>query len=413
MVITMEKENAPLIKILKGPDRVRKRPAVIFDSEGLNGSITAVKSLLDIFTAEAVRGHCSKIDVAIYKDNSISIQSYDRGLILDETIVDGKPAWQHAFCELYCAPREMNNNSLGYPYTELFGETEQPKYQVESNASFNLCCVQYASKFMHVEATRDGMKKTLEFEKGFNVSDIVKEQSSDKSNTFIHFLLDSDVFSNIIIPSSAINSLLQEIAITIPGIKCELHDKRDEMNYTFYYPYGVQDYVTEITTLSTPLYIKEIEATGKDRYNWRKYDARVKVLFSFVEDSPQVKCFHNFRIIPNGGYHLNAIKKQIEKYVNWHFLSDFCDDTKMEPQERCNTRKNLEFSFDELSKNIVLIIETNCSKHAIIYENATQKAFTNKMITDMASDLIDDDFRYYLKQNHDAILDILKIYKRR
>ncbi len=53
------------ITLLKGPDRVRKRPAVIFDSDGLNGSIAAVKSLLDIFTAEAVRGHCSKIDVAI------------------------------------------------------------------------------------------------------------------------------------------------------------------------------------------------------------------------------------------------------------------------------------------------------------------------------------------------------------
>lgn len=404
---------------LKGPDRVRKRPAVVFGSEGLDGSVKAVRSLLNIFVTEAALGFSFGIDVIIYKDNSISVRSYDRGFILDETIIDGKPGWHQDFCELYCGPREIDDNycfSFGTPHSNLYGKTEikTPKYQVYIDDAFSLCAVQYVSKFMHVEATRDGIKKILDFEKGFSISDMHKEKSSDKSNTYIHFLLDTAVFEDTFIPNHKISSFLRDIAITIPGIKCNLHDKRDDTMYTYHYPNGAQDYASETTMLSTPLFVKELEASGKDRYNRQEYDAHVKVLLSFVEESPKIECFHNYRVLQHGGHHLKAIKERIGKYINWDFLCDFYDDFQINAQERCNIREKLEFSFDELSQNIVLIIISYCTKGASSYENAAKKAITNKMITDMAHDLIGEDFKYYLKRNHKEVLNILKkLYEKR
>lgn len=402
---------------LKGPDRVRKRPAVVFGSEGLDGSVAAVKSLLNIFVIEAALGCSSGIDIAIHEDNSISIRSYDRGFILDETVVDGKPGWYWDFCEIYCGPREMDGNywlGFGSPHCNLYGTTEikDSKYQPFVDDSFDLCAVQYVSKFMHVEVTRDGIKKILDFEQGFSTSDMHKEKSSGKSNTYIHFLLDTAVFEDTFIPANRIGSFLRDFAITIPGINFTLYDKRDNTMYTYHYPNGAQDYASETTTLATPLYIKELEATGKDRYNRHEYDANVKVLVSFVEKTPKIECFHNYRILEHGGHHLKEAKEQIVKYINWDFLwnslSDFYDDSKMDVHERCNLRKILEFSFDELSQNIVLLIITNCTRGASSYENATKKAIVNKMIADMTHDLIGEDFKYYLKRNHSEVLNILK-----
>lgn len=391
------------IKPLMGPERVRKRPSLIFGDDGVDGAVEAIRYLLDIFTAEAERGHCSKIDVNIYKDNSIGIRS-DSAFAIDETIVDGKPAWYYDFCELYRSPRDSKNND-GY------------NFSLGVDDMFYLCCTQYASAFFHVEEIHDGEKKILDFEKGFSVSGLVKEKTQEKlSSTYFHILLDSEVFTDIVVPSNVLNHILQEIAITIPGLRCSLYDANDGEGkaYEFYYPRGVQDYVLQITDSLPPLFVNEIEATGKDRYNKGEYDACVKMVFSFVEDLSRVECFHNHRILRFGGHHLEAIKEKLVSNINWVFLGDFYNDDVMEPEERYETRKSLEFTYDELSKNIVLILESSCSKGASRYVNATKQALANKMITDMASDLISDDFRFYLKSNHDVILEILKgIVKRR
>ena len=55
-----------------------------------------------------------------------------------------------------------------------------------------------------------------------------------------------------------------------------------------------------------------------------------------------------------------------------------------------------------------MILETNCSPKATRWENATKKAITNRMITDMCSDLFNDDFSYFIEKNKDDILSVLK-----
>ena len=167
--------NKESIITLKGPDRIRKRPAVYFGSDDLDGSVMVVRKLIDIFVTEAVLGYSSKIEIEIHKDNSISIRSYDRGLILGEDIVEDKPAWYMLFCEPYYGMDLQNPHAVLYGEHETFSEHRSRSTTV----GLDLCCIQYVSRFMHIESVRDGIKKTLVFEKGYSVSELRREQSSE------------------------------------------------------------------------------------------------------------------------------------------------------------------------------------------------------------------------------------------
>lgn len=406
-------DNSTIV-VLKGPDRVRKRPAVIFGSDGIKGATNAIKLLIDIFATEAYLGFSKQIDVSICKDNSVNIRSYDRGFVLDETIIDGRPHWHQDFCELFAGPREPDKDyyfSLGQKHNNLFenSETISHKYKTSEDHSFYLCSVQYASRYMHVESTRDGIKKTLDFKDGFSASDLQKESSNEKNNTFIRFLLESDVFGEeIILPQKEIADYLKEIAIAIPGFKCNIFDERVGFATTYHYPNGAQDYISEISKDYTALYCDKIEAAGKDRYNRDEYSAVVKFTVGFANDVGETLCLHNHKKLAYGGNHLNAIKERLMHSVNWKFIWDFSDELSNGKEKCYADRERFELSFEDIKDNIILIVESVCDENATRYETANQQAIVNRMITDMAHDLISDDFDYYLKQNHDAILSILK-----
>lgn len=246
----MGNDNSAIIR-LEGPDRVRKRPANIFYSDGIEGVLKVITSLLDIFVTEASLGFSSNIRVNFHADNSISVRSFDRGFIFDETVINRHPAWYYDFCEIFPEPHEVVDNyrfCVGSKHNDLYGKLEipMPKYQADSDHAYNISFVQYVSEFMHVESTRNGTKKMLDFKKGYNVSDLCKEQTFESSNTYIHFLIDHEVFNYTYLPTDEIAKFLKNAAITIPGLKCEICNEQDNSNRTFLYPNGSEDYAEEI-----------------------------------------------------------------------------------------------------------------------------------------------------------------------
>lgn len=377
------------IVTLKGADRVRKRPVVIFGEEGLLGALNAIKYLLNIFVDEAAKSS-SKIEVTLRDDKSIAVRSFDRGFWLDETIVDGKPAWQTLLGELYAFPR--NEDEFIFALTSkdnsLYGKSEPfAKYPTDSMQAYDFCCVQYASRFMQVESTIDGEKKTVRFEMGKALPELKKETTKEQNNTFVHFKLDEDVFGAIEIKSEDITKMLREFAITCRGLKCVFVDQNTGESETFEYTDGIADYARELAEYNF-IYFKELEANGKDRYNKKEYDARVRVALGFAECDGMVCCLHNYKLI-DGGSHLKAAQKMIEKQMSWH-LFDWENVT-----------------FEKLKNKLVLLIESNCSFGATRYETARQMSIDNRMIADMVCDLFGDDFAYFLEQNKEKILGVI------
>lgn len=400
----MKKMNDSVIICLKGPDRVRKRPAVIFNSDDAKGATCAVEMLLNIFITEAALGYSKELSVTIHKDNSICILSKDRGFVLDETLVDGKPVWEYDFCELFSAPREKKGvYSYGLieekNHNELYGEPDIPfpKYSATEwgSISVDLCCVQYVSEYMNVEAINNGLKKRLSFKKGYKQLELQKEETDDSSYTQICFRLDEEVFTSIDVLSDSILCILESASVTISGLKCSLIDERQAFEKTFVFPNSLIDYAKTITAKhkSTAFYTQEIETKGKDRYNKQEYDAKVKVIFGVSSVGGFTKCIHNYKTLEFGGRHLEAILDKVKDILGWRIAS---------------RTENADLDTESIIKKCFILLETNCSPKATNWENATKKAITNRMIADMCSDLFNDDFSYFIEQNKDDILSVLK-----
>ena len=379
---------------LKGPDRVRRRPAVIFGNHEEEWAINAIKMLLDLFFTEAALGYCKKIAVMLEEDHSVTVESFDRGLFLDETEQDGKPAWFNVFCDFACGPREANAEYLHYcrmKHNVLFGDKTEPslKFMSETDSAFDLCVFQYVCEWMKVESVHGSVLGRLCFEKGYAVSELEKEPASKTSYTKISFKLDREILDDGAVTFEALSAILRGGAICNPGLNCTVYHREEKA--TFFYPKGCADYLKERcdSAESTPVFFSEILANGKDRYNRENYDASVRAAVVFVAGGGGAECFHNFRSLPDGGKHLNAAKKKIVRALQRRF-----DEFEF---------LNEKFIFDRM----LLVLVTNCSERMTRWSNREGTALGNRMIAEMSSDVFGGDFDHYLKMNAEKLLSLL------
>ncbi len=141
------------ISSLKGADRVRKRPGVIFGSDGLDGCEHAVFEILSNSIDEAREGHGRVITVTRYNDRSIQVEDMGRGCPVDWNEKEQRYNWELVYCELYA----------GGKYDNLTGDNYE--YSLGLNG-LGACATQYASRYMDVTVWRDGFEYKLHFERG-------------------------------------------------------------------------------------------------------------------------------------------------------------------------------------------------------------------------------------------------------
>lgn len=223
-------KNDFTITPLKGPERIRRRPVVVFGDDGCDGAATAVRMLLDIFLTEAELGFCEKLYVKTESDDTVVIESRDRGFLLDETERDGKPSWYYDFCEFGLAPREPDEGyyyTVGRKYGAFYGAEngETSHFKAKGDPAFDLCCVQCASEWMKVESVHENVWKSLRFEKGYPVGKMERKEVSEPSFTKISFKLDKEVFCDVSVSLDAIADHLRQAASSVTGFVCSVSDK--------------------------------------------------------------------------------------------------------------------------------------------------------------------------------------------
>lgn len=383
------------IRSLKGPDRVRKRPAVVFGSVGIDGATSAIKNLIRIFVNEATQGFCKQISVNVGVDNSVCIKSFDRGFALSQEEIEGKPLWHYDFCELYF-PFDTDNDyyfELGVNHNRLYGSTTTSYLQTEGDSHFDLTCTQYVSEYMLVSVKRDNVLKELRFEKGVCVEDLKLSKAFGESYTQITLRLDAEVFGTNEINKDEITDYLQIGAITIPELRCEFNDAFNGSACTFYYPKGTREYFDEHigNRKHTDVFQKEFLVSGKDRYNGREYTSFAKLSLCFAEEPQTSMCVHNYQNLSYGGTHLETIQARITNYFNWYFSDEFGE----------------KYTYEDIAKYLTIVVETRCENFATQWMNGARKSISNRMITDMCQDMVDEDFRYYLKLHRTEIIGII------
>ena len=366
------------ISSLKGADRVRKRPGVIFGSDGLEGCEHAVFEILSNALDEAREGYGDRITLTVYEDHSIEVEDFGRGCPVDFNPAEGRFNWELVFCELYAGGKYDNNGGEHYEYSLGLN-------------GLGSCATQYASEYMDVTVWRDKMKYTLHFEKGENIGGLQKEPSSRrKTGTRIRWKPDLDVFTEIAIPDAYFEDIMKKQAVVNQGVTFCLRRETDggfaETEYR--YENGIRDYVSELAgenPLTAPVFWEE-QRQGRDRADKPEYKVRMSVSFCFSNVVSRMEFYHNSSWLEHGGAPEKAVKSAFVSALDGYLR-----------QNGKYQKGESRITFPDVQDALVLV--TNCFSTLTSYENQTKKAVTNKFIQEAMTEFLRTRLEIYLIEN--------------
>ena len=386
------------ISQLKGADRVRKRPGVIFGSDGLDGCEHAVFEILSNAIDEAREGHGDLITLTYYEDHSIEVEDFGRGCPVDWNANEKRYNWELVFCELYAGGKYQNTDGGDYEYSLGLN-------------GLGSCATQYASEYMDVTVRRDGKKYTLHFKKGKVCGKkgqelIVEPADRKKTGTTIRWKPDLEVFTDIAIPDDYFDDVLHRQAVVNAGVTFRLRlEKNGKFEVRDYcYENGIMDYVRELAgekPLTEPEFITA-ERKGRDREDKPEYKVKLSAAFCFSKDASVLEYYHNSSWLENGGAPdkaarsafvsaIDAYIKQIGKYQ----------------------KNESAIKFQDVQDCLVLV--TNCFSTQTSYENQTKKAINNRFIQQAMTEFFKTNLEIYFIENKpeaDRIAEQVLINKR-
>ena len=382
------------ISMLKGAERVRKRPEVIFGSDGLEGCEHAVFEILSNAIDEAREGFGNIITVSRFEDKSIEVEDFGRGCPVDWNEAEQRYNWELIFCEMYAGGKYKNNEGESYEFSLGLN-------------GLGACATQYASEYMDVTIWRDGQKYSLHFKKG-EIVGTLESQPADrkKTGTTIRWRPDLEVFTDIDVPEAYFQDVLHRQAVVNKGVTFRLRvEKNGKFETTEYrYDNGVVDYVAELAgddALTAPAYI-ETERRGRDRADKPEYKVKISAAFCFSNRVNVLEYYHNSSWLEHGGAPEKAAKSAFTSAIDGYI--------KKQGKYQKNESK---ISFQDVQDCLILV--TNCFSTTTSYENQTKKAITNKFIQEAMTEFFREQLEIYFiehKTEADRILEQVLINKR-
>ena len=370
--------NDQTITSLKGADRVRKRPAVIFGSDGLEGCQHSVFEIISNSIDEAREGHGKKIVVTRYADHSVEVQDFGRGIPVDFNPKENRYNWELCFCEMYAGGKYNTNDGENYEFSLGLN-------------GLGLCSTQYSSEYMDVEVKRDGFLYTLHFEKGENVGGLKKEPYSGRdTGTKTRWKPDLEVFTDVNIPLEYYLDVLKRQAVVNDNVVFVLRDQVGSRfeTYEFCYQSGIKDYVTETVADKglTSVQFWQTERKGRDRDDKPEYKVKINAAVCFSNQIQLKEYYHNSSWLEHGGSPERAVRNafvyQIDSYIK--------NNNKYQKNES-------KITFQDVEECLVLCISSFSTQTS--YENQTKKAITNKFIGDAMTEFFRHQLEVYFIEN--------------
>lgn len=373
------------ITSLKGADRVRKRPAVIFGSDGLEGCEHAVFEIFSNSIDEAREGHGNKIILTRFSDGSVQCEDFGRGIPVDYNNGEQRYNWELVFCEMYAGGKYKEDGEDSYEFSLGLN-------------GLGLCSAQYASEYMEVEIYRDGFCHRLNFEHGENVGGLQKEPSKRKqTGTRIKWKPDLDVFTDINIPMEYYRETVRRQAVVNPNVLFVLRNQIGESfeEEEFIYQNGIVDYLAELAgeDYITPIQSWSAERKGRDREDRPEYKVKLAVALCFSNRVAFVEYYHNSSWLEHGGSPEKAVKiafvNQIDAYLknNNKYLKD-----------------EAKITYADIEPCLALISSSFSTQTS--YENQTKKAINNRFIYEAMVEFLKHNLEVYFTENPDEALKI-------
>ena len=373
--------NNESIELLEGADRVRKRPAVIFGSDGLEGCKHSVFEILSNSIDEARDGNGNKIILTKFNDNSYQVEDFGRGCPVDFNQAQQRYNWELVYCELYAGGKYNNNSGDNYEFSLGLN-------------GLGACATQYASEYMDVTVYRDGFEYQLHFEKGENIGGLKKKPYKGKrTGTIQRWKPDLDVFTETKIENEFFVDMLKKQAVVNPNVEFIFRVQQSDGDFaeqSFLYVNGISDYVAEISedkALTSVQYFSG-ERVGRDRADKEDYKVKLSVAFTFSNLVKLTEYFHNSSFLEHGGSPEEAVKLAFTYSINNYLKSN----NKYNKNEK-------PISFADVEECLVLV--SSSFSTVTSYANQTKKAITNKFIKDCMNEFLKQQLEIYFMEKPD------------
>ena len=379
----MAKKNAAYtnesIVSLKGADRVRKRPGVIFGSDGVDGCAHSIFEILSNSIDEAREGYGDRILITKFKDHSVEVEDFGRGMPVDYNKAENRYNWELLFCEMYA----------GGKYT---AGAENYEYSLGLNG-LGLCATQYSSEWMTADVYRDGFHYHLDFQKGENVGGLQKEPSTRrKTGSRIRWKPDREVFTDIDVPSSAYLDVIKRQAIVNAGVTFVFTDESGpERTVTeFCYQKGIEDYVEEVANLEslTPVQFCQSTAEGRDREDRPDYKVKISAAFCFSNKTQLLEYYHNSSWLEHGGSPDKAVKTAFVAQIDAYLRS-----------KGLYKKNESKIKFEDVQDCLIFVSSSFSTQTS--YENQTKKAINNRFIQQAMTDFLKHNLEVYFLEKPD------------
>ena len=372
------------ISSLKGADRVRKRPGVIFGSDGLEGCEHAVFEILSNAIDEARGGYGRLITVTRFLDQSVQVEDMGRGCPVDWNEKEGRYNWELVFCELYAGGKYDNENSENYEFSLGLN-------------GLGSCATQYASRYMDVTVYREGKEYRLHFERGEIVGKLESTElttNKKRTGTTIRWLPDLEVFTDIAVPLDYYQDVMKRQAVVNAGVTFRLRNETAPGKFDtqeFLYENGIADYIRELAgddALTEPVFW-EAERRGRDRADKPEYKVKLSVALCFSNRTAVCEYYHNSSYLEHGGSPEKATRSAMVSAID-KYLRDNNKYTKGEPK----------ITFPDVQDCLILV--SNSFSTQTSYENQTKKAITNKFVQEAMTEFLRSRMEIYFIENKEA-----------
>ena len=371
------------IKALKGADRVRKRPAVIFGSDGLEGCQHSFFEILSNSVDEAREGHGNQIRTTVYLDHSICVEDFGRGVPLGWNEAEQRWNWDLIYCELYAGGKYDNNS----------GEAAY-EYSLGLNG-LGACATQYSSEFMTVCSYDGSMERKISFRRGEVDGELCErpltKKEGKRTGTSVHWKPDLDVFTDINIPHDFFADVMRRQSVVNAGISFLLLLEQEDGSFseqTFCYENGISDYLSETVgkTAFTPAVSWHLETQGRDRADKEEYKFKADITFCFSNAVQCLEYYHNSSFLEHGGAPNDAVKSAFTAAIDKHIKT-----------AGLYKKDEKGILFSDISDSLALVI--NSFSTMTSYENQTKKAIKNEFIQKALTAFLREQMKIYLVEH--------------
>ena len=361
-----EKYDASKIDKLEGLEAVRKRPGMYIGDPDERGLHHSVFEVLDNSIDEHLAGYCSKIEVTVHVDGSVSVRDNGRGIP-----VDMHPKWKMPAVELV-----LTNLHAG-------GKFGQGAYKYSGGLhGVGAKCVNALSDWFKVEVSRDGKVYSMEFARGVTTQKLTVVGKSKGTGTLITFKPDPTIFTiTTEFKFDILANRLRELAFLNPGLIIVLTDERDEKTETFLYKDGIEQFVKQLGRTKQVLHPKPIVISRQ------KDEVFVDCVMQYTDSyNDQILCFANSISNPDGGTHLTGFRSALTRAVNQYAK-----------QNELLKEKDPAISGDDVREGLVCVLSVKLPNPR--FESQTKVKLVNTEIDGLVSSVIYDGLMTYFDAN--------------